>query len=88
MMYSLLSAQQTSRSPSALSSGNVTPELVGYQVRWDIKSFTLRIGCLSETCLSAECCTSCLEEFYFFVERHWLIRFNIHRIDSFVFSMT
>jgi len=30
-MYSMLSAQQTSRSPTTLSSGNVTPELVGYQ---------------------------------------------------------
>lgn len=32
LLYSGLSAQQPSRSPSSLSSGNVTPELAGYQV--------------------------------------------------------
>lgn len=32
LMYSALSAQQPSRSPSSLSSGNVAPELAGYQV--------------------------------------------------------
>ncbi|XP_021914182.1 uncharacterized protein LOC110827109 isoform X3 [Zootermopsis nevadensis] len=32
LLYSGLSAQQPSRSPSSLSSGNVTPELVGYQL--------------------------------------------------------
>ncbi|XP_023705908.1 uncharacterized protein LOC111863643 isoform X2 [Cryptotermes secundus] len=31
LMYSALSAQQPSRSPSSQSSGNVAPELVGYQ---------------------------------------------------------
>jgi PH/SEC7 domain-containing protein len=35
LLYSGPSAQQPSRSPSCLSSGNVTPELVGYQVRQD-----------------------------------------------------
>ncbi|XP_067010954.2 PH and SEC7 domain-containing protein isoform X2 [Anabrus simplex] len=33
LLYSGLSAQPPSRSPSSLSSGNVTPELVGYQLR-------------------------------------------------------
>jgi len=67
-MYSMLSAQQTSRSPTTLSSGNVTPELVGYQVRRDIQSFALRIVSLKHMC-PQNIVLVVSEEFYFFIQQ-------------------
>jgi len=67
-MYNMLSAQQTSRSPTTLSSGNVTPELVGYQVREDIRLFALRIVSLKHMC-PQNIVLVVSEEFYFFIEQ-------------------
>jgi len=84
-MYSMLSAQQTSRSPTTLSSGNVTPELVGYQVRRDIHSFALRIVSLKRIC-PQDIVVVVSGEFYFFFRTTIAYRFQYTAIWTIFYS--